>query len=99
MNRGVGTLDRRGYVAVLQVDRGDQQHRRVHRSGDRHRQHDVQAGDSQQSAPVLALVGMSVPVESQTGMQIHRVRHHGGAQDGGGQQHAFRCRGIAAPGR
>ena len=74
---------------VLQVDRGDEQHRRVHRSGDRHRQHDVDAGDQQQPAPLRARLGVAVPVQGQARMHVHGVRHHGGAQDGGGQQHAF----------
>ena len=74
---------------VLQVDRGDEQHRRIHRSGDGHRQHDVEAGDQQQPAPVLARLGVAVAVQSQAGVHVHGVRHHGGAQDGGGQQHAF----------
>ena len=39
--------------------------------------------------PMFALGGMSVPVEDQSGMHVHRVRHHGGAQDRGGQQDAF----------
>ena len=34
--------------------------------------------------------GVPVPVAGQAGMQVHRMRHHRRAQDGGGQQHALR---------
>ena len=99
VDRGVGALDRRGDAAVLQVDRGDQQHRGVHRSGHRHRQHDVQAGDSQQPAPVCGprrdgRAGRGPDRSADTPRAASRWRP-------GWRRPAarFRCRGIAAPGR
>ena len=38
---------------------------------------------------MLARLGVAVAIQRQRGVHVHGVRHHGGAQDGGGEQQAF----------
>jgi hypothetical protein len=56
---------------------------------DEHGQADVVPGDAQQTSSRGTGFGLAVPIPRETGVQIDRVRHDGGAQHRGGEQDAL----------
>ena len=82
-------LDGVGAVAATQVGRRHQQQCQVHRAGNEHRDADIPAGCPQQHRPPGTRRRVAMPFPGQSGMHIHRVRHHCRSEHCSGQQHAL----------
>ena len=79
--RVIGGFDL-GHLGMAGVERAGRHHHHgdVDETGDRKRDDDFAVGESQDHAPVIVVADRH-PRLGQAGMQINRVRHHGGADD------------------
>jgi hypothetical protein len=79
-----------GHAALVEDGRRDHEHARVDEPGDPHREDDVDDLE-----PVDAPLGLvrraDDPVLRERGVEVDHVRHHRGAEDPDGQQHALRA--------
>ena len=73
--------------ALVEQRRGDDEHRQVDHAGEPHRDHDVDALEAQQRAP-LGVVARRDPALHQRAVQVDDVRHHRRAEDADGEHHA-----------
>lgn len=76
-------------LAAPQRRRCQQQHRHVHRTGEQHRQPDIDAGDPQQPPTDRPCFGVTVTITCEAGVQVHRVRHDRRTEHRGCDQYAF----------
>ena len=87
--RVIGGFDLRHLgMAGVERARRHHHHRHVDEAGDRQRDDDFPVGEFQHHAPVIVVVNRH-PRLGQAGMQIDRVRHHGGADDADREQQRF----------
>ncbi len=86
---GMGRFDRVdvGPAGAVEQVRRDQDHRQVDHAGQSQRDVDVEAGEAEQRA-AFTVVGRLHPPLGQCRVQVDDVRHHGGPDDAGRQQHA-----------
>ena len=87
--RVIGGLDLRDLgMAGMERARRHHHHRHIDQAGDGQRDDDFAVGKSQHLAP-LVVVASRHPRLGQAGMQIDRMRHHGGADDADREQQRF----------
>ena len=84
--RVIGGFDL-GDVGMAGMERARRHHHHGHvdEAGDGERDDDFAVGEAQHHAPVVVVAHRHARL-GQAGMQIDRVRHHGGADDADGEQ-------------